>query len=240
MGLARWAGRAAMIAGTTVGISAAAVADVRTSTRTQTYSVGGTSARSLVSYMRSNPFRGSNGDAVANIRPSYSLHIASKQSGGSCRASNVTLNISFLVTVPRARSALAGSTRSAWDGFVAFASRHENTHRQIYVECGNAFVAKAERLSSSSCSGLDAAIRQLLESEKRACESRQRAFDRAEYGRVKGLALFKMAGGSCPAARYRLARARQRSVAPRLNAPGQSPAQVTSSSTEACPCRRPR
>ena len=201
MGLVRWAGRTAAIAAITAGVTVAALAEVRTSTRTQSYSVSGTTARSLVSYMRSNPFRGSNGDAVANIRPSYSLHIASRQSGGTCRASKVTLNINFVVTVPRARSALGGSTRSAWDGFVAFAKRHENTHRRIYVECGNAFVAKAERLSSSSCGGLNASIRQLLEREKRACEARQRAFDRAEYGRVKSLSLFRMAGGSSRASR---------------------------------------
>ena len=201
MRFVRWTGRAVVTAGVVVSLHAAAVAEVRTSTRTQSYSVGGTTARSLVSYMRSNPFRGSNGDAVANIRPSYSLRIASKQSGGTCRPSKVTLNINFVVTVPRARSALGGSTQSAWNSFVAFAKRHEDTHRRIYVQCGNAFVAKAERLSSSSCSGLDASIRRLLESEKRACESRQRAFDRTDYGRLTGLALFKMARGSSRASR---------------------------------------
>jgi len=200
-GLVRWAGQAAVITGAALGVSASATADVRTSTQTQSYSVGGTSARTLVGYMRSNPFRGANGDAVASTRPSYALHIASKQHGGTCRPSEVTLNINFVVTVPRARSALEGSTQTAWNGFLAFARRHEDTHRRIYVECGNAFVAKAERLSSSTCAGLDAAIRRLLESEKRLCDGRQRAFDRAEYGRVKGLALFKMAGGSSRASR---------------------------------------
>lgn len=201
MRFVRWAGRTAVATGVAAGLHAAAMADVRTSTRTQSYSVGGTTAASLVSYMRANPFRGANGDAVANIRPSYALRIASKQSGGTCRPSEVTLDINFVVTVPRARSALGGSTQSAWNSFVAFAKRHEDTHRRIYVECGNAFVAKAEKLSASSCAGLDASIRGLLEAEKRACDSRQRAFDRADYGRINGLALFKMAGGSSRASR---------------------------------------
>ena len=181
----------------------AASAGVRTSTQTQSYSVGGTTAASLVSYMRSNPFHGSRGDAVANIRPNYALNVATTQAGGTCRASNVTLNIRFVMTLPRARSAgaMASGTRSAWNSFVAFTRRHEETHRSIYVKCGNDFVAKAERLTASSCAALQASIRRLLETEKGVCESRQRAFDRADYGRVAGLSLFKMARGSSRASR---------------------------------------
>ena len=200
-GIVRWAGRATVATGIAVGLHMAAAAEVKTSTRTQYYTVGGTSARTLVGYMRSNPFRGSNGDAVANIRPSYSLNVASKQNGGTCRATKVTLNINFAVTVPRARSALDGGTRTAWNGFVAFARQHEEGHRRIYIQCGNAFVAKAERLSAASCGALDAAVRRLLETEKRACEGRQRAFDRSEYGKLAGLSLFKMAGNSSRASR---------------------------------------
>ncbi len=198
-----WMGRAALVAGVAGSLSAGALAGVRTSTQTQSYSVGGTTAASLVSYMRSNPFHGTNGDAVANIRPNYALNIATKQSGSTCRASNVTLNIRFVMTLPRARntSAMGSSTRSAWSSFVAFSRRHEETHRSIYVKCGNTFVAKAERLTASNCAALQASIRKLLETEKAICEGQQRAFDRADYGRVAGLSLFKMARGSSRASR---------------------------------------
>jgi predicted secreted Zn-dependent protease len=180
-----------------------ALAEVRSSTQTQSYSVGGTTAASLVSYMRSNPFHGSKGDAVANIRPNYALNIATSQNGGTCRASKVTLNIRFVMTLPRARSASAmgSSTRSAWNSFVAFSRRHEETHRSIYVKCGNDFVAKAERMTASSCAALQASIRKLLETDKAVCEGRQRAFDRADYGRVASLGLFRMARGSSRASR---------------------------------------
>lgn len=181
----------------------AASAEVRTSTQMQSYKVGGTTATSLVSYMRSNPFHGSKGDAVANIRPNYALNIATKQTGGTCRASKVTLNIRFVMTLPQAQnaSAMASSTRSAWNSFVAFTRRHEETHRSIYIKCGNDFVAKAERMTGSNCAALQASIRKLLEREKAICEGRQRAFDRADYGRVGGLSLFKMARGSSRASR---------------------------------------
>lgn len=200
---ARWLSRAAVAACIAAGASVAALADVRTSTQHRSYSVGGTTASSLVSYMRSNPFHGTRGDAVANIRPSYGLSVATRQNGGTCRASSVTLNIRFVMTLPSARnaSAMSSSTRSAWNSFVAFTRRHEETHRNIYIQCGNAFVAKAQRLTASNCGALQASVRRLLETEKRACERRQIAFDRADYGRVGSLSLFRMARGSSRASR---------------------------------------
>lgn len=201
--LTRTAGRGALGAIVAGSLCMGAFADVRSSTQTRSYSVGGTTAASLVSYMRSNPFHGSRGDAVANIRPNYSLSMVTRQTGGTCRASSVNLNIRFVMTLPQARSASAmgSSTRSAWNSFVAFARQHEQTHRSIYIQCGNAFVAKAERLTASNCGSLQASIRRLLETEKAVCERRQRAFDRADYGRLAGLSLFRMARGSSRASR---------------------------------------
>ena len=191
---------ATIMAGSMCGV---ALGEVRSSTQVQTYSVGGTTAASLVSYMRSNPFHGSKGDAVANIRPNYGLNVSSQQSGSVCRASRVTLNIRFVMTLPQARSVagMASSTLSAWNSFVAFTKRHEETHKSIYIKCGNDFVAKAERLTAATCDALEAAVRRLFETEKAVCESRQRAFDRTDYKRVGGLALFAMARGSSRASR---------------------------------------
>jgi predicted secreted Zn-dependent protease len=189
---AGWVALGVVLAGS---FGAGALAEVRTSTVTRGYSVGGTTASSLVSYMRSNPFHGDSGDAVGNIRPYYSVSSVTRQSGGTCRASKVTLNIRFVMTLPQARSAAAmgASTRSAWNSFVAFTRRHEETHRSIYIQCGNAFVAKAQRLTASTCGALHASINRLLEAEKRACATRHRAFDRAEASRLRNLSLFRMA-----------------------------------------------
>ncbi|SDB48374.1 DUF922 domain-containing protein [Bauldia litoralis] len=195
-----WSGiaRLSVAAALTVGAVSMSVADVRSSTQYRSYSVSGSTARSLVSYMRSNPFRGDHGNAVANIRPSYRISAPSKMTGGTCRAPKVTLNINFVMTLPRGRSesSMASSTRNAWRSFVAFSKRHENTHRSIYIQCGKTFVAKAQRLSAKSCGSLQASIRRLLESEKRACQSKHRAFDRREYNRIRNLSLFRMAGSS--------------------------------------------
>lgn len=175
-----------------------AAAGVSTSTRTASYRVSGSTASDLVSYMRRNPFPGDHGGAVANIRPSYSLSVATRQAGGACRASAVNLKVGFVITLPVATGAgaMSPATRAAWGSFVAFARRHEERHRAIYLDCARGFVAKAERMTASSCIGLNAGIRRLLESEKRACERRQIAFDRQDSGRVVSLSLFAMAGRS--------------------------------------------
>jgi predicted secreted Zn-dependent protease len=175
--------------------AAPVAAGVRTSTTIEPYRVNGTTAASLVSYMRNNPYPGDHGDAVANIRPSYSLSIATKSAGGVCRASSVDLNVRFLMTLPQARNAsgMSPATRGAWTNFVAFARRHEETHRSIYLQCAGGFVAKAMRVTASSCFALQSSIRSLLESEKRACDRKQNAFDRRQYRSVLGLSLFAMA-----------------------------------------------
>lgn len=173
-----------------------ACAGVSSTTQIASYRVGGATASDLVSYMRRNPFHGDRGGAVANIRPNYSLSIVTRQSGGACRASAVNLRIRFVMTLPSAANAsrMSPATRSAWNGFVAFARRHEERHRSIYLQCAGSFVTKAERLTGSNCMALNASIRRLLESEKRACDKRQLAFDRQDSGRLMGLRLFAMAG----------------------------------------------
>ncbi|WP_421726439.1 DUF922 domain-containing protein [Bauldia sp.] len=172
-----------------------ASAGVRTTTQIRSYNVSGSTAKSLVNYMRRNPFRGDTGDAVANIRPHYRLSVSTKTSGGTCRPRAVNLNIRFVMTLPKARSesSMASTTRNAWRSFVSFTRQHENTHKRIYIQCANTFVSKAQRMTNKSCGGLQASIRRLLEAEKRACKSKHRAFDRRDYNRIFGLSLFRMA-----------------------------------------------
>ena len=182
-------------AAATIALSASASADVKTSTKYNAYRVGGTTASGLVSYMKNKPFHGQRGAAVANIMPTFSLNVSTKTEGGVCKASLVRLSMSFTITLPAATSpgGMEAGTRSAWNTFVAFAKKHEETHRAIYVKCGQEFVAKAERLTARSCGALQANIKSLLASTQRSCDSRQAAFDRADYNRIYGLSLFTMA-----------------------------------------------
>src|SRR5262245_32948241 len=76
------------------------IAGVRSTTEFRAYVVGGTTAGSLVSYMRRRPFRGDYGPAVANIRPNYTLSIDTTFSDAVCSVRDVDLNINFVMTLP--------------------------------------------------------------------------------------------------------------------------------------------
>lgn len=175
-----------------LGDSVAAFAGVTSTTATRYYNVSGTTQASLARKMRSNPFRGDRGGAVANIRPKYSLDVQTKNVGGTCRVSAVNLKVRFVLTLPRAKeSAMSSGTRSSWRSFVSFARRHEQRHRSIYLQCAKNFAAKAQRLSGSSCGALKSKARRLLNAEDRACDRRHAAFDRAERGRLSSQSLFR-------------------------------------------------
>src|SRR5437764_6265271 len=121
--------------------------------------------------MRRRPFRGDNGPAVANIRPHYTLSVDTTYTDAVCTVRDVDLSIDFVMTLPEARTpgAFSPVTRSAWAGFVDFARRHEETHRDIYLDCAEAFTVKAQALVASNCLPLRANIDALLKAENRAC-----------------------------------------------------------------------
>lgn len=194
----RFAGRAlrctgiAVIAAAFLSDGMVAFAGVTSSTSNRYYNVSGTSKATLARKMRSNPFRGDGGRAVANIRPNYSLNVVTKQTGSTCKVATVDLNIRFTLTLPRAKeAAMSEGTRSVWRSFVSFARRHEQRHRTIYLQCARNFVTKAQRLSGASCSTLKAKARRMLASEERACDKRHAAFDRSERRRLVAQRLFR-------------------------------------------------
>lgn len=168
-------------------------AEVRAATEFRAYVVGGTTAGALVSYMRRRPFPGDYGPAVANIRPHYTLSVDTTYSDAVCRVKDVDLAINFVITLPQARTpgAFSPATWSAWSNFVDFARRHEETHGTIYVDCAKEFAAKLQPLVDSGCSDLRATIAAMFKAANRACERRQLAFDRREYGKVLRLSLFR-------------------------------------------------
>ena len=99
----------------TLAVTTPGSAGVTSSTEMRDYRVTGTNATDLVGYMKSNPFPGDEGPALANIRQSYALSVNTKDEGGVCRASSVDVNIHFVMTLPKAADAqaLVGSTRAA-------------------------------------------------------------------------------------------------------------------------------
>jgi predicted secreted Zn-dependent protease len=80
-----------------------AFAGVTSTTSQRYYTVSGTAKSTLARRMRSNPFRGDGGGAVANIRPKYSLDVVTKKTGSSCKVVQANLKVRFTLTLPRAK-----------------------------------------------------------------------------------------------------------------------------------------
>ena len=172
------------------------LAGVTTTDSKRAHVVSGTTAREVVSNMMRRPLRGDHGGAFANIRPYYSLSIDSAKKGNVCRATDVDVKIRFVITLPEAthRARMSKSVRGAWDNFADFARRHENQHKQSYVGCAKAFVARALRERGPSCGAVESVIRRMFEQSKRDCEAKQLAFDKQQRSAVSRLRLFNMAG----------------------------------------------
>lgn len=189
--------------------AAPAAADRRVTTENRDYRVYGHTPRELVSYMKSRPFRGDYGPAMANIRPRYRLDLKTRQVRGGCAVKSVSVPVRFVVTLPKAvnERSFDRRTRRAWRSFRRFAARHENVHRRIYLGCVRRFQRQARRTRPmASCSALRYHLQRRLRDADTACDRRHRAFDRRDFRRVRNLALFRQAR----AQKRRLARAPRR------------------------------
>jgi len=173
----------------------AAGGGVTSSTDLRSYAVGGTTALGLVRAMDTHPLQGDHGAAYANIHPDYQLSLATRQRGGLCVPSSVSVHVDFDLTLPVAANpgGMSARTRAAWDGFTAFARAHEMHHKVSYIGCATAFVTQARRHSASECFALQSTIRGMLAEMKRDCEAKQVPFDREQARVVANLRLFNMA-----------------------------------------------
>jgi predicted secreted Zn-dependent protease len=203
-GYARSAIVCAVAALTFVPCGSKSRADVRSSTDYRSYHLPGNTPAGLIEHMRRSPLLGLRGAAIAHITPEYKLDVSTTPAGGLCRIGKVNLKLNFVITLPRAdEAAMAPATRSLWRSFVAFAKRHEETHRSIYLDCARRFLARAAAFSpSADCGAARAILADMLDDENGACARLQQAFDLREAPRMMATPLFKAAnlGGTAPVA----------------------------------------
>lgn len=164
---------------------ASAVGKPVTTTKVVHYSVSASTANGLDEQMSSlGPYHGSE-RAYANIvvRPNYDGKLVQ---GRFCRLEDFKVTAGFTMTLPVLASGvkLGKTLNGQWKSFTAFARRHEETHRAIWLEC----LAKAERralaLRVSDCSVLSGEVDKVFEAEWQICERRQQAFDASERAKL--------------------------------------------------------
>jgi predicted secreted Zn-dependent protease len=168
-------------------------AAIKTSTTVRYYHVRGTTTEVLSRVVGSNPLHGASGAAIANIVATFDLSLAVVYQGWQCDATDAIVTAKFVITLPKASEQhMSKSTRAKWRGLVAFAKRHEETHRAIYLQYMNDFIRKAKRLKSKNgCETLKRQAVQMFNAALKACDQRQNAFDRSEAAKLDRLPLFR-------------------------------------------------
>jgi predicted secreted Zn-dependent protease len=146
------------------------------------YLVAGKSAGEVFkSLSRRGPvFRGVRAYASTVVKPRQSGQLVSD--GKSCRVQNYSYNSNFVINLPQLKNpaVLSGSARSNWSKFQAFAKRHEEEHRSIWLSCWSGLSKQISAMRDKTCSGLKTKVDKAILSADKACEKRHNALDQRD------------------------------------------------------------
>ena len=157
-------------------------AGAQTSTSYVHYLVAGTSAQTLFESMLTNGPRVGGGKAYASTRMDPNLVASTIASNGQCRVASFKMNMTFTIRLPQLDDAkkIDPALRTSFERFYAFAKRHEETHRSIWLSCA----AEAEELATgvvaTTCPEAEAQSLKIVEEVSRRCDRRHAEFDAGE------------------------------------------------------------
>jgi predicted secreted Zn-dependent protease len=162
-----------------------AQAEPPTVTTVKYYTVNATTAQSLDQQMIARgPVHGP-GRAYANIvaRPDYSGRLVQ---GQSCRLEDFTVRAEFTMTLPKLSAGvqLSPDLKARWESFQAFVRRHEEGHRDIWIDTMRTAERRISALRAPTCQQLQTMIDGVFQEEWRAGERRQDAYDRADQQKL--------------------------------------------------------
>lgn len=169
-----------------------AFAELRHTTTYRENPIRGSTPVQLWRYMAGHAIIDEDGPALANITHDHKLSVETERSNGACRVRRVDFTWQFVITLPKAvdYAGMSPAVRSMWREFTTYLKGHEEHHRTIFIDCGNDFVARAEKLTSrGSCYGLKNKVKRYIDGQYKVCMAKQRAFDREEKQTVAGLSL---------------------------------------------------
>lgn len=177
------------------GLAAPATAELRYTTVYKDHVVHGTTPAELYQDMIAHPIMDpDDGPAFANITHDHALAVKTATVAGACKVTELSFSWSFVITLPKAADTMRMSpaTGSLWRGFVAKCRWHEERRIAIFLDCGKAFVDKAEAMTGpAGCLGLDSAVRRYVDAQYAACMKKQRAFGEADAPLIANLGLLK-------------------------------------------------
>lgn len=106
--------------------------------------------------------------------------------GKRCRTRGFAIDAIFTVRLPRVRPGVAipKGLRAKLNRFIAFAKRHELTHRRIYIGCMRRAERRIHAVRTSSCNRYGEQVEKILRREVAACQRLNARFDRSERARL--------------------------------------------------------
>jgi predicted secreted Zn-dependent protease len=154
-------------------------------TKVKYYAIAGSTARDLDYQMTTRgPIHG-RGRAYANlvVKPDYAGQLVQ---GRSCTVKNFTISAEFIMTLPTLApgTRLPAGLKSQWASFQAFAKKHEEGHKAIWLDSMGKAQRRIEALNAPGCGELDRRIEQVFDEEWRKSERRQDAYDLAEQKKL--------------------------------------------------------
>jgi predicted secreted Zn-dependent protease len=142
--------------------------------------IGDTPQRLFESLIKNGP-RVARGRVYALTRMDPQIEVHTERTGDQCRA-DLKINMSFTIRLPQIEPSqmVVASLRQSFDHFYAFAKRHEENHRAIWLRCAAEAESLASDVTAATC--IDAELRafRILTEVSARCDRRHAEFDAAE------------------------------------------------------------
>lgn len=175
----------AVLAAAMMAWCGAAEARPQATTKYSYYTISGRNAVDLYNAMiRRGPHV--NGSKAYASTSAASSQQGLLEQGKSCRIKNYTFSIDFTIRLPKFANekALPAETRSRWQAFSSFLRQHEETHRSIWLKCGEELEEKISAIRAKNCTAADKQASALWDQMRATCGKRHAAFDAAEQKRL--------------------------------------------------------
>lgn len=140
------------------------------------------------------------GDRVMLASIATEANYVMKFPSDSCARGRLHVNATFAVRLPAPRSRLPEATAKSFNIFYGFLKKHEETHRQINLQCMARVKDRTDRLleTMQSCSqrkAMRAKLAAIISAETERCRARHAALDRRDEPKVGRFALYRDANG---------------------------------------------
>lgn len=150
------------------------------------YSINGKTIEGLYQQMiRRGPHVGG-GKAYASTKMDPQVEAVTASNGDVCRIARFNINMTFTINLPRLDNAsqVNPAVRKSFDNFYAFAKKHEEHHRAIWLGCAAEAVAQVKTIAARNCNDAESQGLQIVQKMARVCDARHLAFDISEQKRL--------------------------------------------------------